>query len=55
MPEKSVNDQIPPGFKLRHTLRGHEGKVYKIAWSPDGWTLEGHRRTVNSVAWTPEG
>ncbi len=25
-----------PGVKLRHTLRGHNGWVGRIAWSPDG-------------------
>jgi WD40 repeat protein/GTPase SAR1 family protein len=31
--------QIPPGFKLRHTLWGHEGWIFRIAWSPDGRML----------------
>jgi len=39
MPSKSVNDKIPPGFKLRHTLRGHEDAINGIAWSLDGRTL----------------
>ncbi len=29
-------EEIPPGFKLRHTLRGHTGGINRIAWSPDG-------------------
>ena len=36
MTDKSVEGQPPPGFKLRHTLRGHEGDIGRIAWSPDG-------------------
>ena len=28
--------QLPPGVTLRHTLRGHTGTVFRIAWSPDG-------------------
>ncbi len=36
MADKSVEGQPPPGFKLRHTLRRHEGDIGRIAWSPDG-------------------
>ena len=32
-------EQHPQGLTLLHTLRGHEGKILKIAWSPDGRTL----------------
>jgi WD40 repeat protein/GTPase SAR1 family protein len=28
--------QPVPGVTLRHTLRGHKGVVFRIAWSPDG-------------------
>lgn len=28
--------EIPAGFRLRHTLSGHKGRISKIAWSPDG-------------------
>src|SRR5689334_10644039 len=27
---------VPPGFTLRHTLRGHSEEINRIAWSPDG-------------------
>lgn len=30
---------IPPGFKLLHTLRGHDRKIRRLAWSPDGELL----------------
>jgi WD40 repeat protein len=30
---------IPPGFTLRHTLRGHTHIVFDLAWSPDGAQL----------------
>ena len=36
MPNESMQGQPPPGFKLRHTLRGHESLISRIAWSPDG-------------------
>src|SRR5690349_14044110 len=36
---KSTNDNIPPGFTLRHTLRGHSSWISRIAWSPDGKML----------------
>lgn len=39
MPEKSTTSQPPPGFKLRHTLRGHEAVIEWIAWSSDGHRL----------------
>lgn len=39
MPHEPTPDQIPPGFKLRHTLRGHQGVIFRIAWSPDGRLL----------------
>ena len=30
---------VPPGFTLLHTLGGHKGRVYGLAWSPDGSML----------------
>ena len=39
MPSKSVEGQPPSGFKLRHTLPGHEDVIFRIAWSPDGRML----------------
>jgi WD40 repeat protein len=27
---------LPPGFTLRHTLRGHDGEIRRIAWAPNG-------------------
>src|SRR4051812_353116 len=31
--------EIPTGFTLRHTLRGHYNAICRIAWSPDGRML----------------
>jgi len=39
MPAMSSEDGIPPGFTLRHPLRGHRQVINRIAWSPDGSTL----------------
>src|SRR5712691_11765849 len=36
---ESKKSDIPPGFTLRHTLRGHEKIISRIAWSPDGRIL----------------
>src|SRR5436309_2914659 len=36
---ESTEVNIPPGFKLRHTLQGHTNTVNSVAWSPDGQTL----------------
>src|SRR6266487_2450437 len=36
MPDENTIDNIPPGFILRHTLRGHSDWIGSIAWSPDG-------------------
>jgi hypothetical protein len=38
MPDKTTNDNIPPGFTLRNTLRGHRDAIFRVAWSPDGKT-----------------
>lgn len=37
--DDEVRNNLPPGVKLVHTLRGHKGAIGKIAWSPDGQTL----------------
>jgi WD40 repeat protein len=39
MARKSKNKDIPPGFTLLRTLKGHVKDVYCCAWSPDGRTL----------------
>ncbi|MGZ3609991.1 MAG: WD40 domain-containing protein [Ktedonobacteraceae bacterium] len=51
MPDKSTKDNIPPGFTLRHTLRGHSSWIARIAWSPDGNTLASPSRDQTIRIW----
>jgi small GTP-binding protein len=39
MLDESTANNVPPGFSLRHTLRGHNEAIISIAWSPDGRVL----------------
>ncbi len=39
MLDENTNDNIPLGFTLLHTLRGHSDWIGRIAWSPDGKIL----------------
>lgn len=32
-------ESIPPGFKLRHMIRGHRQNINRIAWDPNGRLL----------------
>ena len=48
---KSTDDIIPPGFTLRHTLRGHSSWIARIAWSPDGNTLASPSRDQTIRIW----
>ena len=36
---REVREALPPGVKLLRTLRGHKGRIGRIAWSPDGRML----------------
>lgn len=37
--ESRAEGEIPPGFNLRSTLRGHEGWINRVVWSLDGCIL----------------
>lgn len=51
MPDETVPDQIPPGFKLRHMLMGHENIISCVAWSPDGRALTSGSRDGTIRLW----
>jgi small GTP-binding protein len=36
MAQQSGDNEIPRGLKLRHTLKGRRGTIYRFSWSPDG-------------------
>jgi WD40 repeat protein/class 3 adenylate cyclase/GTPase SAR1 family protein len=37
--DEEKSRKLPPGVKLVRTLRGHTGRIGRIAWSPDGRML----------------
>ena len=55
MPDEITSDEIPPGFKLRHTLRGHKDVIHHIAWSPDGRRLASGGRDGAVQIWDAVG
>ena len=54
MAYKSTKDNIPPGFMLRHTLRGHEDAICRIAWSPNGRILASPSKDKSIRLWDVE-
>lgn len=46
--------ELPPGVKLKHTLRGHTGPIGRIAWSPDGRTLASPSADSTIRLWNSE-
>jgi WD40 repeat protein/class 3 adenylate cyclase len=51
MSDKRVHNQIPAGFKLRHTLQRHEGAIERIAWSPNGRTIASYHNDGTFGLW----
>ncbi len=51
MPKSLKPEKTPPGFKLRHTLRGHESWIGRIAWSPDGRILASPSKDKTIKLW----
>jgi hypothetical protein len=50
--QKDEDRNIPPGFTLRHVLRGHTDDITQIAWSPDGRAVFDLLRRCG--LWTPQ-
>lgn len=42
---------LPPGFRLQHTLRGHEDVITQIVWSPKGTKLASASMDKNVYIW----
>lgn len=46
--------QSPSVFKLRHTLRGHESRITRLTWSPNGQLLASSSFDGSIRVWDPE-
>src|SRR5215831_684399 len=46
--------ELPPGVKLRQTLRGHKGRIGRIAWSLDGRLLASPSQDKTIRLWDVE-
>lgn len=54
MLDQDASNKIPPGFKLRHTLRDRENYIRQIKWSSDGLTLASTTDDWLICLWNPE-
>ncbi len=54
MSDESVSNAAPAGVKLRHTLRGHNDVITRLAWAPDGSTLVSASKDGTVRLWDPE-
>ena len=53
LPVAQAETELPPGVKLKHTLRVH-GRIGRIAWSPDGRTLASPSADSTIRLWNSE-
>lgn len=51
---ENIDTRIPPGFKLKHILRGHQAVITRMAWSPDGQTLASASKDHSIRLWDAE-
>jgi WD40 repeat protein len=54
MARKSKNKDIPPGFTLLHTLKGHTDGIYRCSWSPIGQALASTSRDQTIRTWNAQ-
>lgn len=52
--DKMVQQNLPPGVRLVHTLRGHAGWIGRIAWSPNGECLASASEDRTIRLWNAE-
>lgn len=50
-PKAEPESEIPEGFTLRHTLRGHQSEIFRIAWSRDGTRLASPSHDNSTRIW----
>ncbi len=50
----SPESTIPPGFKLLHTLRGHQDVITQLAWSPNGTRIASSSKDRTIKIWAAD-
>jgi small GTP-binding protein len=54
MYQQSPDNEIPRGFKLRHTLKGNGSVIARLSWSPDGRMIASPTRAGFIEIWDAE-